>query len=95
MILNGFTSCNMAFDTTPRLNYITTMNRAEKRLVQFGLPRAALVDKRKGARLLCAFAEDHPGTPITIEAWLKTQPASTRRGVARGSFKLPDYVTVT
>jgi hypothetical protein len=83
----------MGFDNTAHLGYITNMNRAEQRLIRFGLPRAALVDKRKGARLLRVFAEDHPGTPITVAAWLKTQPASTRRGVYRGNFVLPGYVS--
>jgi len=29
---------------------------------------------------------------IPLKDWLRGQPGSTRRGVARGTFKLPDCV---
>ena len=32
----------------------------------------------------------HP--KIALSEWIKTQPASTRRGIWRGHFVLPDYV---
>jgi hypothetical protein len=32
----------------------------------------------------------HPKVPLAD--WIKTQPASTRHGIQRGHFVLPDYV---
>jgi hypothetical protein len=48
----------------------------------------------KSVRASLADAEKRKSEPrrIPLKKWLATQPGSTRRGVARGTFILPSYV---
>jgi len=68
------------------------MNRETKRLIEFGKdkPKVRAAIRRefadaKAARQPHLFA-------ISIETWLRSQPASTRRGYFRGRITLPCYV---
>jgi len=62
------------------------MNRETKRIIEFGK------DKRV-VRATIRRESRQPGfVLLTLAQWLRSQPASTRKGVARGNFVIPFYV---
>ncbi len=72
------------------------MNRKIIRALKFGSREVTVAlagaDKRL-ARNIVRRAARQPGfVLLTLEAWLRSQPNSTRRGVARGNFVIPFYV---
>jgi hypothetical protein len=64
------------------------MTRETKRIIEFGKDKAVVrATIRRAARSnVSAF------TLLSLETWIRSQPASTRRGVARGNFVIPFYV---
>jgi len=73
------------------------MTRKNKRLVRFGNPETKRIiefgkDKRV-VRATIRWAARQPGfSLLTLDQWLRSQPASTRKGVARRNFVIPFYV---
>jgi hypothetical protein len=62
------------------------MTRETKRIIEFGKDKAVV------RRTVRAAARQPGFTLLTLAQWLRSQPASTRRGVARGNFVIPFYV---
>lgn len=61
------------------------MTRETKRIIEFGKDKSVVraTIRRESRRV-------NLGLPLAV--WLRSQPASTRKGVARGNFVLPIYV---
>jgi hypothetical protein len=68
------------------------MNRETKRIIEFGkdkkVVRAAIRREFAAAK---AVRQPHLFA-LPFDVWLRSQPASTRKGVSRGNFKFPRYV---
>jgi hypothetical protein len=62
------------------------LNRRARRLLS-GVTRAANRERLTAARSLRV-----EPSRVSVSTWLRSQPASTRRGYARGRFQLPHYV---
>lgn len=59
----------------------------------------SITNKSLGRQSRFARRHGHPETPrqtghplVAFEDWIETQPGSTRRGVTRGNFQIPNYV---
>lgn len=62
------------------------MTREIKRIIEFGKDKAVV-------RRTIRNAAEEPAFAIPLAVWSRSQPSSTRRGVNRGNFVLPSYVT--
>ena len=68
------------------------MNRETKRLIEFGKDKAvvrAAIRREFAGKTVPKHSE-----ALTPEVWLRSQPASTRKGIARGNAVYPPYVTL-
>ena len=68
------------------------MNRETKRIIEFGkdksVVRAAIRREHADAK---AARQPHLFV-LRADVWLRSQPASTRKGFNRGNFQVPQYV---